>query len=99
MHVFARKEPSVPLVRVVHTDAYEAMLLELLTDRQLDRVEELEKSLSTFPDMGSPVVRDALVLRFGPNLRKVVVDGYLLVYRHDEDAVRMLVAIHGKSVQ
>ena len=98
MHAFVRKELSVPLVRVVHTDAYESMLMELLTNRQLDKVEEIEHCLSVFPDTGSPLVRDALVLRFGSNLRKIVVDGYILVYRHDEDVVRMLAAVPGKSV-
>lgn len=88
----------MPRVKVLHEIAYEDMLFEMLSDRQIDLVEAAEKNLATFPDMGSPLVRDSLVARFGPNLRKIVVDGYVLIYRHDKDAVRMLAALPGKVV-
>ena len=88
----------MPRAKMVREAAYEAQLMEIPSDKTVVRIEEIEDQLAVFPDMGSPVVRDALVLRFGPNLRKVVVDGYVLVYRHDEDAVRMLAAVPGKSV-
>lgn len=71
--------------------------MEIWSDQTMVRIEDAEDKLVVFPDMGSPLVRDSLTARFGTDLRKIVVDGYVLIYRHDPDAVRMLAAMPGKA--
>ena len=85
-------------VSVEHTETYVGALLEIPSDRTLGHIQMLEAQLAPFPDMGSPMLRPALVARFGEGLRKLVVDGYVLVYRHVDDKVDMLAVVPGRSI-
>jgi len=44
------------------------------------------EQLSEFPDLGSPNLSDYIVEKYGPDVRKLVVSPFLVVYELDRDA-------------
>lgn len=80
-------------IDVIHTRAFEDMLIEIGSVKLAMHIEHLEALLKTMPDMGSPQLREFLANRYGPGLRKLVVGKYDVIYRHTGQAVIMLAII------
>lgn len=90
---------TVTRASVLHTSAFEDQLAELESDDLFERIVSLEEVLRDLPDMGSPLVRDSLIRRYGANIRKLGVGRCLLVYRHVDDEVRMLGIIAARAIR
>lgn len=73
-------------------------LSEIASEKALRHAKRLVTLISQQPDMGSPQVSPSLAARFGENLRFMALDGYLVLYRHENGAVEFLAFLSGPTV-
>lgn len=50
------------------------------------------------PEMGSVDVRRSITVRYGPDLRKLLVSKFVIVYRFDGTTVEVLALEYGPSI-
>lgn len=89
----------MPRAEVVFTGPFSAALEEVPSDQVVDRVLNVLSQLSDFPELGSSVVQDSIAMRYGRDIRKLVVGRYLVVYRHESGVVRLLDLVYGPNVR
>lgn len=73
-----------------YTDEFRMAAREVTSVRFRQHLRKVIEGLQTFPDMGSPQPRRMLRDRYGDGIRTVAVDGYPLVYRHDDEALWLI---------
>ena len=66
--------------------------------RVLDHIQNLVSLLPSNPELGSSVVRESLVKRYGYNLRKLSVSTFVIVYRFENGVVDVLAIEYGPSI-
>lgn len=84
---------------VLHTANYDACLREYASDELLNKLDQREQMLATFPDMGSPLVRPSVTAHYGEDARKLVIGGYVIFYRHTGDKVYMLAIVPARTIR
>ena len=73
-------------------------LARIWSPRVLDQIQHLTSLLPTTPEMGSADVRKSLITRYGPNLRKLPVSTFVIVYRFDGVTVEVLALEYGPGI-
>ena len=59
------------------------------------------EQLLDFPEIGSANLPDSIVKRFGSDVRKLIIDPFIVVYEFDRtaDAVNILALIHQRAAR
>lgn len=86
-------------VKLCFAPSYPAAVREKRSERVRAHIRSAIANLQTFPDMGTSDARDSLKERFGEDIRVLVVEGYLVVYRHADDHVDVLALVSVRSVR
>lgn len=79
-------------------DEFVYALSEIYSERVLGQISNLLELLSENPEMGSSDVRESLSRVYGPNLRKLPVSTFVIVYRYENDVVDVLALVYGPTV-
>lgn len=66
--------------------------------RVLDHIQGIVSLLPTNPELGSPDVLESLSRHYGPNLRKLHVSRFVMVYRFDGAVVDALALEYGPRI-
>ncbi len=72
-------------------------LAEVSSERLLESIYAVLAPLESLPRYGSPDIPASLRRRFGPDLRKLVVSPYDIIYTYDEETD--VVRVHGLVLQ
>ena len=89
----------MPKARVRIADEFVYDLAEVFSRRVLDQVRKNVELLAYFPELGSANVRESLVERYGPHLRKIAISTFVIVYRYENDVVDVLALVYGPSIR
>ena len=89
----------MPKARVRNADEFVYDLAEVFSRRVLDQVRKNVELLAYFPELGSANVRESLVERYGPHLRKIAISTFVIVYRYENDVVDVLALVYGPSIR
>lgn len=73
-------------------------LAHVWSPRVLDHIQGIVSLLPTNPELGSPDVRESLSGYYGPNLRKLHVSRFVMVYRFDGAVVDVLALEYGPRI-
>ncbi|MCH4213629.1 MAG: type II toxin-antitoxin system RelE/ParE family toxin [Atopobiaceae bacterium] len=74
-------------------------MADVSSDRILERLLESVHGLSVFPEMGSRLIRETVIERFGEDIRKLVVSPFVIIYRYDGNQVVLLDVLYGPRVR
>ena len=85
-------------LRINATAEFLAVMDDIESDRVVEHVGRIIGHLQVFPDMGNPRPRTSLRERYGEDIRSAAVDGFLLVYRHDDECLHLVTLVPGKLV-
>lgn len=90
-------QPHMPELRYTEQFIENASSIELASKRQ--EVRERISQLAVFPDIGSSALPESIVVRFGPNVRKLVINPFIIIYEVNEDAdtVDILALVHQRA--
>lgn len=88
----------MPKAQLCLADEFIVGLSQIYSERLLQRIRGLLASLAEVPEMGSQNVRQSLVDRYGPNLQKLPVSTFVIVYRYETDTVDVLAIVYGPSI-
>ena len=88
-------------LEMVFTDEFALCLADVddLSPSKGMRIREAVRRLQAFPDMGSPRVCQMLKNRYGDDLRTLAVEGYVIVYRHDEQKLCLIALPWGGRIR
>ena len=69
-------------------------------DRVFEKIVQAARNVADFPEMGSPLVRESIVKRYGEELRQIPASTFLIVYRYvyGENAGDVLALVYGSSI-
>lgn len=84
-------------LRIADEFVYDIAAITL--ERVLAEIRETVSLLATAPEMGLPSVRASLKRAFGPNLRKLPVSSFIIVYRYEGGVVDVLACVCGPRVR
>ena len=87
----------MPEIRYAEQFIADAQSIRLASKRE--EVKRRVEQLADFPEIGSANLSESIVERYGPNVRKLVVNPFLVVYEIDApaDAVNVLALIHQRA--
>ena len=66
--------------------------------RVLDHIQNLVSLLPANPELGSPVIRESLIRRYGTSLRKLNVSTFVIVYRFQDGVADVLAIVYGPRI-
>ena len=71
------------------------------SDRILQELDRALEGIETFPEHGSPNVRESLVRSYGKGLRKVPIAKWLIKYRYlkETDELEFLALVYGDRIK
>ena len=87
------------LLPIRYTDEFRMTAREVTSKRVQRHLRKVIEGLQAFPNMGSPHPRRMLRDRYGDDILTMAVDGYLLVYRHDDEALWLIALPWGGVVK
>ena len=67
--------------------------------RVLAQIRNLLNLLPDYPNIGSPNVRECLTKLYGPNLRKLPVSTFVIIYRVGDGVVDLLALVYAPRVR
>lgn len=72
----------------------------IYSDRLRRQIKDILNDLPKYPEMESANVRQSLVDRFGPHLRKIAISTFLLICRYEEasSSIDVLALVYGPRV-
>ena len=95
--------PKAPVELVPYpiklSDEFVWGLGQVWSERVVGQIRHLIDLLPTMPEIGSLDVRPALARLYGPNLRKLTVSTFVIIYRFDGTTVDVLACVYGPSVK
>ena len=94
---FSDDEPRTDPIRIA--EEFIDALSCIYSERVLTQIKNLVSLLAVTPEIGSSHVRPALSQLYGPNLRKMPVSTFVIVYRFDGECVDVLALVYGPTVK
>lgn len=86
-------------LKIRYSEEFRSVVCEITSGRVVRHLKKLIAELQAFPGMGSTYPRKVLKERYGNDIRTVPVEGYLLVYRYDEEALWLITLVWGGLVK
>ena len=74
-------------------------LAQVYSEPLLRRIRKIVESLPDLPEVGSPNTRQSLIDLYGPNIRKIPVSTFVIVYRYEDATVDVLALVYGPSIR
>lgn len=88
----------MPEVQLRIADEFSAGLAQIYSEKLLKRIRQTLQTLVELPEIGSANVRQSLVDRYGPGLRKIPVSTFVIVYHFENNTIDVLALVYGPSV-
>ena len=78
------------LQHIHYSDEFLAIMDEVEANKTVEHIGKTIGQLQAFPSMGNPRPRQALRKRYGEDIRTMPVEQYLLVYKYDDEALKII---------
>lgn len=85
-----------PQLRIA--DEFVYSLAGIYSERVLAQIKKLLSLLPDNPEMGSADVRASLTSTYGPDLRKLPVSTFVIIYRYDGEFIDVLALVYGPTI-
>ena len=94
-----RREDGVESYPIRIADEFITSLAGITSERLIERIRRGVELLETFPELGAAEVRPYLAKKYGPDIRKLAISTWVLVYRFDGVTVDVLALVYGPQVK
>ena len=86
---------------VSFTDRFMREAAKVQTVKKRKELRRATETLAQFPEIGSANIAASIAREYGPNVRKLVVNPFLVVYEYDKEAdcVNILGLIHQRMAR
>ena len=88
----------MPKAQLRIAEEFSAALAQIYSDKLLARIRKNVEALAELPEIGSTNVRKSLTDLYGPNIRKIPISTFVIIYRYENNIVDILALVYGPTI-
>ena len=85
------------MYEIRYTEAFIEDAASVSLESKRHEIRRRVEQLASFPEMGSANLPESIRARYGSDVRKLVVNPFLVIYEVSDDAVEMLGIVHQRA--